>query len=129
MRRAESEFKIKVKRLHGHYMSLLHNIQNIYFIGIGGIGMSALARFAKLKGLDVYGYDKTKTLLTEVSKSPIQMRLLKSQSTYGIPKKPWWCIHPQFPRIATYCNGLTQKIIRSLSVHSYWATLQSTLYV
>lgn len=66
MRRAESEFKIKVKRLHGHYMSLLHNIQNIYFIGIGGIGMSALARFAKLKGLDVFGYDKTKTLLTEV---------------------------------------------------------------
>jgi len=45
-------------------VSILKNIQNIYFIGIGGIGMSALARFAKLKGLTVYGYDKTETSLT-----------------------------------------------------------------
>ena len=46
-------------------MKILENIQNIYFVGIGGIGMSALARFAKLKGLAVFGYDKTSTQLTE----------------------------------------------------------------
>ncbi len=46
-------------------MSILNNIQTIYFIGIGGIGMSALARFAKLKGLNVCGYDKTETSLTK----------------------------------------------------------------
>jgi UDP-N-acetylmuramate--alanine ligase len=46
-------------------VSILKNIQNIYFIGIGGIGMSALARFAKLKGLRVLGYDKTETVLTK----------------------------------------------------------------
>ena len=46
-------------------MSILKNIQNIYFIGIGGIGMSALARFAVLKGLRVFGYDKTETVLTK----------------------------------------------------------------
>lgn len=45
-------------------MSVLKNIKNIYFIGIGGIGMSALARFSALKGLQVFGYDKTQTKLT-----------------------------------------------------------------
>ncbi|TAJ57907.1 MAG: UDP-N-acetylmuramate--L-alanine ligase, partial [Chitinophagaceae bacterium] len=42
----------------------LNNIQKIYFIGIGGIGMSALARYFKAKGADVSGYDKTSTPLT-----------------------------------------------------------------
>ncbi|MEN9548566.1 MAG: hypothetical protein RIR12_1157 [Bacteroidota bacterium] len=36
----------------------------IYFIGIGGIGMSALARFFNEGGIKVSGYDKTKTPLT-----------------------------------------------------------------
>lgn len=45
-------------------MNPLQNIQAIYFVGIGGIGMSALARFAIRKGLAVYGYDKTQTTLT-----------------------------------------------------------------
>lgn len=45
-------------------MNILNNIQNIYFVGIGGIGMSALARFAMLKGIRVFGYDKTETSLT-----------------------------------------------------------------
>lgn len=37
----------------------------IYFIGIGGIGMSAIARFCKFKGLEVSGYDRTPSPLTE----------------------------------------------------------------
>jgi len=41
------------------------NIENIYFLGIGGIGMSALARFANHAGKNVAGYDLTKTFLTE----------------------------------------------------------------
>lgn len=36
-----------------------------YFLGIGGIGMSALARFFKHYGKNVQGYDKTETLLTK----------------------------------------------------------------
>ncbi|MBL7728341.1 MAG: UDP-N-acetylmuramate--L-alanine ligase [Dinghuibacter sp.] len=40
------------------------NIQNIYFIGIGGIGMSALARYFHSLGATVGGYDKTPTTLT-----------------------------------------------------------------
>lgn len=39
--------------------------RNIYFIGIGGIGMSAIARYYKFKGLNVSGYDKTPSDLTE----------------------------------------------------------------
>ena len=34
-------------------------MKNVYFIGIGGIGMSAIARYYKFKGLDVSGYDRT----------------------------------------------------------------------
>lgn len=40
------------------------NNKTIYFLGIGGIGMSALARYFKQKGCNVYGYDKTPTPLT-----------------------------------------------------------------
>ena len=46
-------------------MHKLDTIKNIYFIGIGGIGMSALARYFVAKGCAVSGYDKTKTVLTE----------------------------------------------------------------
>jgi len=45
-------------------MQDLNHIQNIYFIGIGGIGMSALARYFKFHGKNVAGYDKTPTSLT-----------------------------------------------------------------
>ena len=38
--------------------------KNAYFIGIGGIGMSAIARYFKFKGLNVAGYDKTESELT-----------------------------------------------------------------
>ncbi len=43
----------------------LNQINNVYFIGIGGIGMSALARYFKNIGKDVAGYDKTPTELTD----------------------------------------------------------------
>ena len=46
-------------------MTDLKNIQSIYFIGIGGIGMSALARYFRLHGKSVTGYDKTETSLTK----------------------------------------------------------------
>lgn len=43
----------------------IKNIQRIYFIGIGGIGMSALARYFHFHGKKVSGYDKTETPLTQ----------------------------------------------------------------
>src|SRR6218665_4150012 len=43
----------------------IDNIKRIYFVGIGGIGMSALARFFKQRNAVVSGYDKTRTELTD----------------------------------------------------------------
>jgi UDP-N-acetylmuramate--alanine ligase len=43
----------------------LNQIHNVYFIGIGGIGMSALARYFQYLGKNVAGYDKTETILTK----------------------------------------------------------------
>ncbi|QOR73212.1 UDP-N-acetylmuramate--L-alanine ligase [Cruoricaptor ignavus] len=45
-------------------MMNLEQFENFYFIGIGGIGMSALARYFKSIGKNVSGYDRTETKLT-----------------------------------------------------------------
>jgi UDP-N-acetylmuramate--alanine ligase len=46
----------------------LEQANSVYFIGIGGIGMSALARYFLAKGLLVGGYDKTRTDITDALK-------------------------------------------------------------
>ncbi len=43
----------------------INKISSIYFAGIGGIGMSALARCFNMRGVKVTGYDKTETALTK----------------------------------------------------------------
>src|ERR1044072_3478137 len=43
----------------------IRDIRKVYFIGIGGIGMSALARYFRFHGKEVSGYDKTETPLTK----------------------------------------------------------------
>ena len=43
----------------------IQGIKKVYFIGIGGIGMSALARFFAQRGASVKGYDRTETDLTK----------------------------------------------------------------
>ncbi len=48
-----------------HITKELSPKDNIYFLGIGGIGMSALARYFLAKGHKVSGYDKTTTPLTK----------------------------------------------------------------
>lgn len=42
----------------------VQELKRVYFVGIGGIGMSALARYFREKGAVVSGYDKTETELT-----------------------------------------------------------------
>lgn len=44
---------------------MFSHFKNFYFIGIGGIGMSALARYFKAMGFNVAGYDRTETPLTK----------------------------------------------------------------
>jgi UDP-N-acetylmuramate--alanine ligase len=46
-------------------MKKLSEIKKVYFLGIGGIGMSALARYFKAMGAHVGGYDRTPTALTD----------------------------------------------------------------
>ena len=40
-------------------------MKSVYFVGAGGIGMSALVRYYLAKGMNVGGYDKTPSELTE----------------------------------------------------------------
>lgn len=42
----------------------LNGVRSVYFVGIGGIGMSAIARYFLSRGLKVSGYDRTPTSLT-----------------------------------------------------------------
>ena len=42
----------------------INDIKSVYFVGAGGIGMSAIARYFLNKGLIVGGYDKTPSELT-----------------------------------------------------------------
>src|SRR6185437_11511470 len=65
----------------------IKTIKNIYFIGIGGIGMSALARYFHFHGASVTGYDKTPTTLTrELEQEGIAIHY--QEDVGGIPKDP-----------------------------------------
>ncbi|MAZ28126.1 MAG: UDP-N-acetylmuramate--L-alanine ligase [Cytophagaceae bacterium] len=71
-------------------MKTLENIQNIYFIGIGGIGMSALARYFKSAGKDVAGYDRTPSKVTkalEVLEIPVVFKDALSEVPDGFLDK------------------------------------------
>lgn len=43
----------------------LEELKKIYFVGIGGIGMSALARYFNGLGIEIFGYDRVETVLTK----------------------------------------------------------------
>lgn len=43
----------------------IDRVRGVYFVGIGGIGMSALARYFKVMGYEVAGYDRTSSPLTQ----------------------------------------------------------------
>ena len=60
-----SVFTIHHSLLTIRKMMDIKDISKVYFIGIGGIGMSALARYFKFHGKEVSGYDKTETPLTK----------------------------------------------------------------
>lgn len=61
--------------------------RHIYFIGIGGIGMSAIARYYKFKGFEVSGYDKTPSELTKALESE-GIAVHYEDNTDFIPKDP-----------------------------------------
>ena len=67
-------------------MKELDNIKNIYFIGIGGIGMSALAHYFHTTGKKVYGYDKTPSRITK-SLEVLEIDIVYDDSVELIPAK------------------------------------------
>ncbi|MGE5106560.1 MAG: Mur ligase domain-containing protein, partial [Sphingobacteriales bacterium] len=70
----------------------------VYFVGIGGIGMSALARYFNEQGAKVYGYDKTPTTLTgELEKGGMQIHYEDNVSL--IPKNVQLVVYtPAIPK-------------------------------
>ena len=76
----------------------LKEVQAVYFVGIGGIGMSAIARYFHSKGKKVSGYDKTETVLTkELEASGITVHY--NESIELIPKDVQLVVYtPAVPR-------------------------------
>lgn len=87
----------------------IKNLHIVYFLGVGGIGMSALARYFSAMGCKVYGYDKTKTALTiQLEKEGIEIHydenveflkeLFPSSEGLGMGSKKLICYTPAIPK-------------------------------
>lgn len=87
----------------------MNEIRNIYFIGIGGIGMSALARYFKATGAIVSGYDKTPTPLTgKLAQEGISVHFNDDPSL--IPQNIELAVYtPAIPKDHRELNYLRQK--------------------
>ena len=85
----------------------MNSYKNIYLIGIGGIGMSAIARYYKFKGCNVSGYDRTESELTdELAAEGIGVHY--EDNTDFIPKdieNTLVVYHPPRPRRTRLCAG------------------------
>ncbi|MCS7036299.1 MAG: UDP-N-acetylmuramate--L-alanine ligase [Saprospiraceae bacterium] len=64
----------------------LADVRTVYFIGIGGIGMSALARYFRHLGAEVHGYDRTETDLTRALAAE-GMRIHYEEDVCQIPER------------------------------------------
>ncbi len=64
----------------------LKSIHNVYFIGIGGIGMSALAKYFAVNGKNVAGYDRSQTDITN-SLSTLKVEIHYNESIDLIPNQ------------------------------------------
>ncbi|MFN2456898.1 MAG: UDP-N-acetylmuramate--L-alanine ligase [Chitinophagaceae bacterium] len=63
----------------------MDGVKNVYFIGIGGIGMSAIARYFHARGIKVSGYDKTETeLVKQIKKEGIDVHF--TEDVAAVPK-------------------------------------------
>src|SRR4051795_7779438 len=89
----------------------------LYFIGIGGIGMSAIARYFNAKGVEVSGYDKTQTQLTHQLEAE-GIKIHYDEDIELIPKKVDLVVYtPAIPRdnaeLQYYLNHNYQVVKRS----------------
>jgi len=88
-------------------------MKNIYFLGIGGIGMSALARFFHQQGRQVAGYDLTQTPITENLTAlgiPISYQDEASTLPENFHKENTWVIYtPAIPKTSALWNFFVQE--------------------
>ena len=92
----------------------LENITHAYFIGIGGIGMSALARWFKASGRSVAGFDRTETALTNKLKSEgidihFDDNISKIAKAYLKPKNTLIIFTPAIPKEHKELNYLKEN--------------------
>lgn len=84
----------------------------VYFLGIGGIGMSALARYFKANGYDVAGYDRTQSPLTQRLESEgISVHYVDDPAM--IPENIEFCVlTPAIPANSKELNYLRDKNVK-----------------
>jgi len=76
----------------------MEGVTHIDFIGIGGIGMSSLARWAMAQGIAVTGYDKTPSpLIDTLVQEGAEVRYSDALSDWSIPATAWVVYTPAVP--------------------------------
>lgn len=76
----------------------INDVKTVYFIGIGGIGMSAIARYFKFLGKQVSGYDRTETPITkQLVQEGISVHY--TEDVDGLPKNVDYVVYtPAIPK-------------------------------
>ena len=87
-------------------MILSEDIRNFYFLGIGGIGMNALARYFHLRGFRVAGYDRTPSPLTkELEEEGIEITFTdRANMLYGLGLSRTNTVVVRTPAVPDECN-------------------------
>ena len=93
----------------------VNTLKSVYFIGAGGIGMSALVRYFLSKGKNVGGYDRTPSELTE--------KLIEEGAAihYVTHQALWSYILLLFPKHIKSLPISVKMDSRYKSVRKYWA--------
>ncbi|MCQ2251842.1 MAG: UDP-N-acetylmuramate--L-alanine ligase [Bacteroidales bacterium] len=101
-------------------MNHFDDIDNIYFLGVGGIGMSALARYFNSLGKRVFGYDLTKSDLTE-RLSAEGIDIVYQDTVDSIPQE---CINNASRTLVVY----TPAVPASNGIYVYFCNHNYTMY-
>ena len=111
-------FKLNTVLMNSPFRGLNH-LNEVYFIGIGGIGMSALARFFQQQGVRVSGYDKTATPLTRELET-LGIAVHYEENIQLVPANPDLVIYtpaiPAHHREWLYYQERGQKIVKRSDV-------------
>lgn len=103
----------------------INTIQAVYFIGAGGIGMSALVRYFLSKGKKVGGYDRTPSeltekLITEGADIHYEENVSLIPEAFLHPKPRWWSIRLPFPQAIKNWFISRNISLKFTNVPRYW---------